>query len=946
MRSTEAFLDVLAKSRLLADSEMEKVRAAAGEHDDAKSLAKALVAGHTLTRWQAAQLLAGRASFMLGKYRLIQLRSRGGMGSVFVAEHTTMNRRVALKIISKQMGRDPAKLERFLAEARTIAALDHANIVRAYDVDHEGERYFLVMEYVEGRDLQQMVEDDGPLDFSRAADYIRQAACGLAHAHERSMIHRDIKPANLIINRQNVVKILDLGMARLIAEGASESDADEKIIGTVDYMSPEQALESEDLDHRADIYSLGCTFYFLLTGRPPFGEGTLPQRIMKHQTQNPPPISQYRDGAPEELDAICRRMMAKKPEDRYPTAADVALALAPWSAPSGGDPAADASADGARAAELLDNGGKQSGPETGIKIIVADSGSFRTRTAPTHGHRAAAATKTAQHATSASKLAMVLAGLRANPKRKWIAILSAGVLLLGVFAGGLVWMLGGERTRATADASAIAGQDGAVQTAVAAPARPVVLANPSEPESDMKDLASAFDRGSAPSSGNGKSPAAAPPPGEPKGEKTTKSAAVKPAPGPKQPESGEVAAAGSTTPAPQAETGVESKPAEPPTATGTPEAGKPAEPQAASKPAQPAEPEAAGGTQSEGEDKGEGAEKKDEKTEPKQTAAEDPLADFPDTVDLPALADNDPAGEKSRAPFEIGVIRAQASPWQLILLGGDTALKGGRRYVLSQTGSESAKATWAIHMESAGTGAAPEQTPVARLWRNENALVFQWDDKAQAITANYLRNCILQPRVGGKTKFTALTEPLKAEPISLDLLRGTGGSSAALRWAPDDERLRVKFDGVDGWEGVRFEPSEPVPPKTRVILSLIRKDRHANESVGAAFQIMTTVRKASTNVELRLVNPEPRAFKMVVGNSNEQQVGVARDRLNNRRGTVEASLARLKGEEANKASRELDTLLMQIWYYDLLLQVHNKALLHYKIVTDAGGQEIVLVTTR
>ncbi len=137
-----------------------------------------------------------------------------------------------------------------------------------------------------------------------------------------------------------------------------------------------------------------------------------------------------------------------------------------------------------------------------------------------------------------------------------------------------------------------------------------------------------------------------------------------------------------------------------------------------------------------------------------------------------------------------------------------------------------------------------------------------------------------------------------------------------------------------------------MPPKTRVILSLVRKDRHANESVGAAFQILATARKTSTNVELRLVNPEPRAFKMMVGNSNEQQVGVARDRLNNRRGTVEASLARLKGEEANKASRELDTLLMQIWYYDLLLQVHNKALLHYKIVTDAGGQEVVLVTTR
>lgn len=932
MRSTEAFLDVLAKSRLLADLEMEKVRAAAGAYEDAKSLAKALVADHTLTRWQAAQLLAGRASFMLGKYRLIQLLSRGGMGSVFVAEHTTMNRRVALKIISKQMGRDPVKLERFLAEARTIAALDHANIVRAYDVDHEGERYFLVMEYVEGRDLQQMVEDDGPLEFSRAADYIRQAACGLAHAHQRSMIHRDIKPANPIINRQQVVKILDLGMARLIAEGAAESDVDEKIIGTVDYMSPEQALESDDLDHRADLYSLGCTFYFLLTGRPPFGEGTLPQRIMKHQTQAPPPVSQHRDGVPEELDAICRRMMAKKPEDRYPTAADVALALAPWSASSGDDPASDASGNGIGVAELLDNGGKPFAAEPGIKIVVADSGSFRTRAAPARGQRAAAAAPQA----AAGRLAAVLAGLRANPTRKWIALLTAGGLLLGLVAGGLVWMLGGKETRTTADASAIAGDDVNVQTAVATPARPVILADPPGAESGMKDLAAAFNPGGAPPSDNGKSPAAVPPPGEPKGEEEAAESVAAPAgPDSEQPE-GKAAAAAATTPSSPEEKGTESATAESPAASGTAESGKPDEPDEAEE---ADEPETSDSQQSQGEEQG-------EKTEPKPAAAEDPLADFPDAVDLPILADNDPAGEKSRAPLQIGTIRGQTSPWQLILLGGETALKGGRRYVLAQTSAESARATWAIHMESAATGADPEQAPVARLWQKENSLVFQWDDKAQAITANYLRNCILQPRVGGKTRFTALTQPLKAEPLSFDLLRGIGSSSAALRWAPDDERLRVKFDGVDGWKDARFEPDEPVPPKTRVILSFIRKDRHANESVGAAFQLLATARKTSTNVELRLVNPESRAFKMMVGNSSEQQIGVARDRLANRRGTVEASLAQLKGEEANKASRELDALLMQIWYYDLLLQVHNKALLHYQIVADAGGQEVVFVTTR
>ena len=292
--STESYLALLEKSQLLGERDLEKVRAVAAKYPDAKALAKALVAAKGLTRWQAAQLLAGRSSFMLGKYRLLDLLGRGGMGSVFAAEHKAFGRRVALKIISKQTGRDPEQLERFLAEARRIAALDHPNIVRAFDVDHEGERYFLVMEYVEGRDLQQIVESDGPLDMGRAVRFIRQAALGLAHAHQRKMIHCDIKPSNLIVGNDEVVKILDMGMARLVESDGSTSDSNESIVGTIDYIAPEQALEAEDLDHRADIYSLGCTLYFLLTSRPPFGEGTLAQRIMKHQTQDPRPISETR----------------------------------------------------------------------------------------------------------------------------------------------------------------------------------------------------------------------------------------------------------------------------------------------------------------------------------------------------------------------------------------------------------------------------------------------------------------------------------------------------------------------------------------------------------------------------------------------------------------------------------------------------------------------------
>jgi len=329
--TVDEFFAVLEKSRLLTSAQLAQAHDAAGNVDDPTAIARTLARQELITRWQAGQLLAGRSSFYLGKYRLLELLGRGGMGNVFLGQHVTMNRRVALKIISRQIGKDHASLDRFLAEARAVASLDHPNIVQAYNVDNEGDRYYLVMEYVEGLDLQRLVELEGPLDCERAADYVRQAADGLEHAHQRNMIHCDIKPSNLLVNPQGVVKILDMGLARLTdRDESSVDDQDERVLGSVDYLAPEQALKDTDLDGRADLYSLGCTLYFLLTGHPPFPQGTLPERILKHQMQEPPSIRSQRRDVPADLAAICAKMMAKKREDRYQTAAEVSQALAQW----------------------------------------------------------------------------------------------------------------------------------------------------------------------------------------------------------------------------------------------------------------------------------------------------------------------------------------------------------------------------------------------------------------------------------------------------------------------------------------------------------------------------------------------------------------------------------------------------------------------------------------
>ena len=214
------------------------------------------------------------------------------MSSVYLAEHVLMQRRVAIKVLPKDRVEDSSYLARFHREAQAAAALDHRNIVRAYDVDNDGSNHYLVMEYVEGRDLQHIVKEDGPLDYAAAAEYIRQAAEGLAHAHQAGLIHRDVKPANLLVDQKNVVKVLDLGLARFTDESKASLTVafDENVLGTADYLAPEQALDSHGVDARADIYGLGCSLYYLLTGHPPFPGGTLPQRLMMHQKQPPPSI--------------------------------------------------------------------------------------------------------------------------------------------------------------------------------------------------------------------------------------------------------------------------------------------------------------------------------------------------------------------------------------------------------------------------------------------------------------------------------------------------------------------------------------------------------------------------------------------------------------------------------------------------------------------------------
>lgn len=284
-------------------------------------LADGLMHAGVLTRWQVKKLLAGRSKgFYLGSYRLLRPLGKGGMGVVYLGEHHVMKRLMALKILPPEASQDERRIERFKSEARACAQLDHVNIVRAYDFAGAGDKLYIVMEYVDGIDLHLAVQRDGLMSIPDAVDALIQATEGLAHAHERGIIHRDIKPSNLLLRTDGVVKVSDLGLARI---GWTDDDQEQKrMLGTADFIAPEQAIDSKAAGTRADIYSLGCTFYYLLAGRPPY-DGTAAQKLAKHQTAPVPDVREERSDCPAAIAELLMRMMAKKPEDRPKSAVEL-----------------------------------------------------------------------------------------------------------------------------------------------------------------------------------------------------------------------------------------------------------------------------------------------------------------------------------------------------------------------------------------------------------------------------------------------------------------------------------------------------------------------------------------------------------------------------------------------------------------------------------------------
>ena len=298
---------------------------------DPRGMAKYILKKGWLTVYQVNHVLNGQASeLVLGPYRILDSLGEGAVSQVFKAYDTERKCLAAVKAIKEEHWNNIEAAGRFKREMRIVAQLDHPNIVRAFEIDLDNPRHYFAMEYVEGTDLNKLVKLGGPLPVATACEYIRQVGSGLQYAHERGIVHRDLKPGNLLLIDGPTIKILDLGMARLrepgrTTESVSRLTLDGMVIGTPDYLAPEQARNPRGVDIRADIYSLGCTLYYLLAGKPPFQGNTAMQKLFQHQTAE---VDVSALPAVDGLGDVIKKAMAKSPDNRFQEPAQLAQALA------------------------------------------------------------------------------------------------------------------------------------------------------------------------------------------------------------------------------------------------------------------------------------------------------------------------------------------------------------------------------------------------------------------------------------------------------------------------------------------------------------------------------------------------------------------------------------------------------------------------------------------
>ena len=775
--SVHSFVAALEKSKLLSGEELAEGRRIAAETSDPRIVARQLIKNGLITRWQAAQLLAGHHGLHLGNYKLLEQMDRGGTNCVYLAEHSQMGRRVVLKTLRRGQSSRAEALERFLSEARAIATLDHRNLVHVFDFDSERDRYYLVMEYVEGRDVQRMVEEDGPLPFVKAADYIAQAAEGLDHAHASGLIHGELRPANLWVDEKGTVKIRNLGVARLTENQPSQAESN-NVNGQSAFLAPEQTSASGEYDHRADIYALGCTLYCMLTGKPPAARGG--DRNGKSPAKSD--LRSQRPGIPQPLAAICERMMSADSAQRFQSHQEIVSALRDWkasyrlpaAAPRKRKPAASPAVVPRPAVKRP----RDSTPDfAGIAVDTKRPGSRLTKT--TKGPSRSEATASSEAPRKSKTLPLAIAGA-----------VGGGMVLIGIVAAVVILSSSGDEP-AAGEVSPGAAADG---TANVNRAR----------DTDDQSAGSTTKSGDERESSLAAAVSVATPP-----ELVTSppgGGAPKPPPQPDK-----------VDPAPGQPAGDVEKPQEPKVATEPPQpqnepaANKPPETQPPAAPPKKEEPK-------NGPPKNE--KPRNQRPSKPPSGPPSPFRNVAAAIDLPPVPSPD---EKATEPFVLGKINVGPDAICYIeLLGGDKAYKGDQTFSMRRGDSGLAERDWEALRHAGPADETPGQV-IATLALRGKDLLFQWTKESQASKAsNHLRNCLLALRTGSSSHVVRLRKPVQADALLVDLEKGQVRAQLDVPYPPDPEGVRVEITKLEGaFPNATYKPGQTFEAQRGAVMILV-----------------------------------------------------------------------------------------------------------------------------
>ncbi len=1000
VESSTEFQSLVEKSGLLAGDKLEAARQICGASDDPKVAARQLLKDGLLSTWQANQLLGGYFALVTGNYNLLDQIGKGELGRVYLAEHARMGHKVALKVLASKSATDPKMVERFLAEARAASAFEHRNVLRVLDVASDQDRPFVVTEFVSGGDLQQRVDKTGPLVPRDAADFVAQTADGMAYVHGKGVLHRDLKPANLLVDDKGVVKILDVGVGQLRQAGKPTNESTgELLLSALGYMSPEQ-VRGKDLDARSDIYALGGTLYFVLTGRVPFTASSNEERDVIRQTKRPVPISSLKPGIPAELASLCDQMMALKSVDRPASMEEVAQRLRrflqeevdraqakPTESKSsdtvvkidaGSVPLSDAigvavtnlaidkdatiDKDTAKVTETAAKSPEQTAAASeAVKITVggAEADPSPAAVVPSgfkiQKKKKAAIAESAGSTTEADS-ALTDLGKKAQRQRIILIASAAASLLIIVFSvGAMMLSSGGDDSPQVAQndnaKQPAAGNADATQAVTDAPGGldPTELENTPAPETTPDPLAAATVAASPPAASAPPATPVIPSNSAPPAAAVVAPAATAPATPAPMP-SGVPSPAPATIPAPATTSASATTPA--PTAVVPAPTAQPVTP-ATIPPAETKKVEPK-------PDAPKGAPNKDDpkKEEPKKADAPMPPPAKPGktfeiaaAVDLPRLPSADSSAPAEAPAKVLGKINIDPKETCfLAMYGGEKAMKGRNQLSLRNAQGGTASRDWEV-MQKDATGT---ETLIATLALPAQELKFEWTpDGLKNPNASALRNCAIKITAGSeKPQFMALRTATKSAPIAIENLeRSTLAAKFSLDAVPDGSALRLEPSVAN--QKIVFDAGGPDITKGEQWIFF----GESKELAPLALKLDTSVTGKGIQITALpfVLIPNEKPQKLTPALRKKISVVDLQKQATNLAGELDRGKKMTKEDQAKFQNdinlldlrrSELDKLIHRLQKLDeLVQQLNGSGKIHFRVFYDAGETQVDLVKT-